>query len=117
MPCVTELRWESSSSSSLLLLLLANLSPKKKENRLSTLDPFGPIPYTATVSSAVLLLLQPPPLSVSTSICVVHLCGEMARNNQDEDVMLSCDYLVVGAGQAGLAFVDTLLMQAPHVKV
>eukprot|EP00205_Picochlorum_sp_RCC944_P000033 CAMPEP_0182606470 /NCGR_PEP_ID=MMETSP1330-20130603/1324_1 /TAXON_ID=464278 /ORGANISM="Picochlorum sp., Strain RCC944" /LENGTH=530 /DNA_ID=CAMNT_0024824805 /DNA_START=213 /DNA_END=1805 /DNA_ORIENTATION=+ len=41
----------------------------------------------------------------------------MARNNQDEDAMLSCDYLVVGAGQAGLAFVDTLLMQAPHVKV
>ena len=30
---------------------------------------------------------------------------------------LECDYLVIGAGAASLAFVDTLLTELPEIKI
>lgn len=35
----------------------------------------------------------------------------------EENKILSCDYLIIGAGAASLAFIDTLLQECPNTKI
>ena len=41
--------------------------------------------------------------------------GVLALRKEEEK--LECDYLVVGAGASGLAFVDTMLTEIPSLKI
>ena len=41
----------------------------------------------------------------------------MAANDESKEAPNECDYLVVGAGAAGMAFVDTLLTEDPTCRV
>ena len=39
------------------------------------------------------------------------------KQNRSNEVLIDCDYLVVGAGASSLAFLDTLLTELPETKV